>query len=59
MRTIGKFKVEYSFRNTINSLKIVTTPLLCILESFLKKYKCINNVKTKLSFLNVMYCVTH
>lgn len=36
MRTTGKFKVEYSCRNTINTLKIVTIPSLCILEKMFK-----------------------
>lgn len=51
MRTIGKFKVEYSCRNTINTLKIVTIPSLCILEIFFKRnISVLIMLKRKLSF---------
>lgn len=60
MRTIGKFKVEYSCRNTINTLEIVTIPSLYILENLFKRnISVLIMLKRKLSFLHFMYCVTH
>lgn len=54
MRTIGKFKVQYSCRNTINTLKIVKILNYVFEKIFLKKYKCINSVKTK-TFIFTFY----